>query len=124
MPPAAGWDGACAQAPAGLPAEASREGALALWAFSAGGSLAGAGRGGAGPRGEVLAGPCLGAEARLLLLQRSGGGGGGGSGSEAEAGTVAGAAGAAIGEQQRGWRPRAAAQGGPGWATERTAAPR
>lgn len=52
--------------------------APALWAFSAGGSLAGAGRGGAGPRGEVLAGPCLGAEARLLLLlQRSGGGGGG-----------------------------------------------
>lgn len=77
VPPAAGWAGACAQAPAGLPAGLSRGGAPALWAFSAGRSLAGAGRGGAGLRGEVLAGPCLGAEARLLLLlQRSGGGGG------------------------------------------------
>lgn len=126
VPPAAGWAGACAQAPAGLPAGLNRGGAPALWAFSAGRSLAGAGRGGAGLRGEVLAGPCLGAEARLLLLLRRSGGGGGESerAREAEAGTVAGAAGAAIGEQQRGWRPRAAAQGGPGWTTERTAAPR
>lgn len=78
VPPAAGWAGACAQAPAGLPAGLNRGGAPALWAFSAGRSLAGAGRSGAGLRGEVLAGPCLGAEARLLLLllQRSGGGGG------------------------------------------------
>lgn len=57
---------ACAKPPAKLPAGRSRGGALALWAFSAGGSLAGAGRCGAWPRGEVLAGPWRGAEARLL----------------------------------------------------------
>lgn len=41
--------------------------------------------------------------------------------SGAAAGTAVGAAGAAVREQQRGWRLRAAAQGGPGRVTEWTA---
>lgn len=66
VPPAGGRADACAKPPSRLPAGRSGGGALALLAFSAGGSLAGAGPGGAGPRGEVLAGPWRGAEARLL----------------------------------------------------------
>jgi hypothetical protein len=120
VPPAAGRADACAKPPSRLPAGRSGGGALALWAFSAGGSLAGAGRGGAGPRGEVLAGPWRGAEARLLccFCDRAAAAA---RASGAAAGTAVGAAGAAVREQQRGWRLRAAAQGGPGRVTEWTA---
>lgn len=85
------------EAPLRLPAGRSGGGALALWAFSAGESLAGAGRGGAGPRGEVLAGPWRGAEARLLccFCDRAAAGR-----AKLRRGTAVWAAGAAVGKQQ------------------------
>lgn len=52
-------------------------GALALWAFSAGASLAGAGRGGAA-RGSSRGTPKRSGSETAVLLQRPGGGGGGG----------------------------------------------
>lgn len=109
MPPAAGRPGARAPAPrrptCGGAAEEQR---LRAGPFPPG--EVSRGRGGAGPRAEVLAGPRRGAEARRLCCFGYRAAAAAGAAAAAATKTVAvtaAATGAALGEQQRGWRPLA-----------------